>query len=77
MKLKEKTQEQLVAEAFAIFNGGEGLDHWSYSSTSSKLSNHELSFNISCQVTLTLLYLNFLIPRTVQILYGYFIVCYF
>ena len=30
MKLREKTQEQLVAEAFAIFNGGEGLDHWSF-----------------------------------------------
>ncbi len=23
MKLKEKTQEQLIAEAFAIFNGGD------------------------------------------------------
>jgi hypothetical protein len=29
MKLREKTKEQLVEEAFAIFNGGDGLDHWS------------------------------------------------
>tara|TARA_R110000787_G_scaffold80812_1_gene175584 strand:- start:180 stop:1115 length:936 start_codon:yes stop_codon:yes gene_type:complete len=44
MKLKEKTQEQLVAEAFAIFNGGEGLDHWSYSSTSSPFAKNIISY---------------------------------
>ena len=33
MILKEKTQEQLIAEAFALFNGVEGLNHWSYTST--------------------------------------------
>jgi hypothetical protein len=26
-----KTQEQLIQEAFAFYNGGKGLDHWSYS----------------------------------------------
>ena len=45
MKLKEKTQEQLVAEAFAIFNGGEGLDHWSYSSTSSPMAKNLISYS--------------------------------
>ena len=45
MKLKEKTQEQLIAEAFAIFNGGEGLDHWSYSSTSSPMAKNLISYS--------------------------------
>ena len=45
MKLREKTQEQLVAEAFAIFNGGEGLDHWSYSSTSSPFAKNIISYS--------------------------------
>ena len=45
MKLREKTQEQLVAEAFAIFNGGEGLDHWSYSSTSSPMAKNLISYS--------------------------------
>jgi len=44
MKLKEKTQEQLVAEAFAIINGGEGLDQWSYSSTSSPMAKNLISY---------------------------------
>ena len=45
MKLKQKTQEQLIAEAFAIFNGGEGLDHWSYSSTSSPFAKNLISYS--------------------------------
>jgi hypothetical protein len=35
-----KTQEELIQEAFAFYNGGKGLDHWSYSSTSSPFSKN-------------------------------------
>jgi hypothetical protein len=31
----KQTEEQLIEQAFSIYNGGKGLDHWSYSSTSS------------------------------------------
>ena len=40
MKLREKTKEQLIEEAFAIFNGGDGLDHWSYTSTSTPFAKN-------------------------------------
>ena len=45
MKLKEKTQEQLIEEAFAFYNGGQGLDHWSYSSTSSPFSKNIIGYS--------------------------------
>ena len=32
-------------KAFSIFNGGEGLDHWSYSSTSSPFSKNIISYS--------------------------------
>jgi hypothetical protein len=44
MKLREKTKEQLVEEAFAIFNGGDGLDHWSYSSTSTPFAKNIIQY---------------------------------
>jgi hypothetical protein len=31
MKLRELTEELKIEEAFAFYNGGKGLDHWSYS----------------------------------------------
>ncbi len=37
MKLREKTKEQLIEEAFAIFNCVKGINHWSDSSTSTPL----------------------------------------
>jgi len=45
MKLKQKTQEELITEAFAIFNGGKGLDHWSYSSTSTPFAKNLISYS--------------------------------
>ena len=44
MKLRDKTKEQLVEEAFAIFNGGDGLDHWSYSSTSTPFAKNIIQY---------------------------------
>ena len=44
MKLREKTDEQLIAEAFSIFNGGKGLDHWSYSSTSTPFAKNLIGY---------------------------------
>ena len=40
-----KTQEQLVEQAFKIFNGGKGLDHWSYSSTSTPFAKNLISYS--------------------------------
>jgi hypothetical protein len=44
MKLRDKTKEQLVEEAFAIFNGGDGLDHWSYTSTSTPFAKNIIQY---------------------------------
>ena len=44
MKLREKTKEQLIEEAFAIFNGGDGLDHWSYTSTSTPFAKNLIQY---------------------------------
>ena len=45
MKIREKTDEQLIEEAFKIFNGGKGLDHWSYSSTSTPFAKNLISYS--------------------------------
>jgi len=50
MKLREKTQEQLIEEAFAFYNGGEGLNHWSYSSTSSPFSKNIINYSFSQKI---------------------------
>ncbi len=42
--LKKKSEEQLQEEAFAIYNGGEGLKHWSYSSTSSPFAKNLIGY---------------------------------
>ncbi len=50
MKLREKTKEQLIEEAFSIFNGGDGLDHWSYSSTSTPFAKNIIGYSFPQEV---------------------------
>jgi hypothetical protein len=45
-----KTQEELIQEAFAFYNGGKGLDHWSYSSTSSPFSKNIINYSFPQEV---------------------------
>ena len=45
-----KTEEQLIEEAFAFYNGGKGLDHWSYSSTSSPFSKNIINYSFPQEV---------------------------
>jgi hypothetical protein len=45
-----KTQEELIKEAFAFYNGGKGLDHWSYSSTSSPFSKNIINYSFSQKI---------------------------
>ena len=45
-----KTQEELIQEAFAFYNGGQGLDHWSYSSTSSPFSKNIINYSFSQKI---------------------------
>ena len=39
-----KTQEQLEEQAFAFYNGGKGLTHWSFSSTNSPKAKNIISY---------------------------------
>jgi len=50
MKIKETKLEQLIREAFAFYNGGKGLDHWSYSSTSSPFSKNIINYSFSQKI---------------------------
>ena len=45
-----KTEEQLIEEAFAFYNGGKGLQHWSYSSTSSPFSKNIIGYSFPQEV---------------------------
>ena len=45
MKLRELTEEQKIEKSFSIYNGGKGLDHWSYSSTSSPKAKNLISYS--------------------------------
>jgi len=45
-----KKQEQLIQDAFSIFNGGKGLDHWSYSSTSTPMANNLIKYTFPQEV---------------------------
>jgi len=45
-----KTQEKLIQEAFAFYNGGKGLNHWSYSSTSSPFSKNIINYSFPQEV---------------------------
>jgi len=50
MKLREQTQEQLIEQAFAFYNGGKGLEHWSYSSTSSPFSKNIIGYSFPQEI---------------------------
>jgi len=50
MKLREQTEEQ---KAFSIYNGGEGLAHWSYSSTSSPMAKNLINYSFPQEVRRT------------------------
>ena len=39
-----------IEQAFSIFNGGEGLDHWSYSSTSTPMAKNLISYSFPQEV---------------------------
>ena len=45
-----KKDEQLIEDAFSIFNGGKGFDHWSYSSTSTPFSKNLISYTFPQEV---------------------------
>jgi len=45
-----KTQEELIQEAFAFYNGGKGLEHWSYSSTSSPFSKNIIGYSFPQEI---------------------------
>ena len=45
-----KKQEELIQDAFSIFNGGKGLDHWSYSSTSSPMAKNLINYTFPQEV---------------------------
>ena len=71
-----KKQEQLIEDAFSIFNGGKGLDHWSYSSTSTPFSKNLISYTFPQEVRRTFAFrykANFgnLVNNTVQKLIGH------
>ena len=44
------TKKQLIDKAFAFYNGGKGLKHWSYSSTSSPFSKNIINYSFSQEV---------------------------
>ena len=37
-------EKNKIKKAFSIFNGGEGLDHWSYSSTSTPFAKNLIGY---------------------------------
>ena len=70
-----KKQEQLIEDAFSIFNDGKGLDHWSYSSTSTPFAKNLIGYTFSQEVRRTFAFrykANFgnLVNNTVQKLIG-------
>ena len=42
-----------VQKAFSIYNGGNGLDHWSYSSTSSPMAKNLINYSFPQEVRRT------------------------
>jgi hypothetical protein len=71
-----KKQEQLIQDAFSIFNGGKGLDHWSYSSTSTPFAKNLIGYTFPQEVRRTFAFrykANFgnLVNNTVQKLIGH------
>jgi len=49
----KQTEEQLIEQAFSIYNGGKGLDHWSYSSTSSPMAKNLINYSFPQEVRRT------------------------
>jgi len=45
--------EDKIKKAFSIFNGGEGLDHWSYSSTSTPFAKNLIGYTFPQEVRRT------------------------
>ena len=45
--------ENKIQKAFSIFNGGEGLDHWSYSSTSTPFAKNLIGYTFPQEVRRT------------------------
>jgi hypothetical protein len=75
MKLRELTEEHKIEEAFAFYNGGKGLDHWSYSSTSSPFSKNIINYSFPQEVRRNFLFrykpsFGNLVNNTVQRLIG-------
>jgi hypothetical protein len=46
----KQTEEQLIEQAFSIYNGGKGLDHWSYSSTSSPFAKNIINYSFPQEI---------------------------
>ena len=70
-----KKNEELIQDAFSIFNGGKGLDHWSYSSTSTPFAKNLIGYTFPQEVRRTFAFrykANFgnLVNNTVQRLIG-------
>ena len=49
----KQTEEQKIQEAFSIYNAGEGLAHWSYSSTSSPMAKNLINYSFPQEVRRT------------------------
>ena len=47
---EKKRMEKKIEKAFSIFNGGEGLDHWSYSSTSTPFAKNLIGYTFPQEV---------------------------
>ena len=43
-------EKNKIEKAFSIFNGGEGLDHWSYSSTSTPFAKNIIGYSFPQEV---------------------------
>ena len=41
----KKMENKKIEKSFSIFNGGEGLDHWSYSSTSTPFAKNIIGYS--------------------------------
>ena len=46
----KKMENKKIEKAFSIFNGGEGLDHWSYSSTSTPFAKNLIGYTFPQEV---------------------------
>jgi len=46
----KQTEEQLIEQAFSIYNGGKNLDHWSYSSTSSPFAKNIINYSFPQEI---------------------------